>query len=168
MKSLVLISAFTGWMSLLSCICFLILNNVQSSWSLFESACLSLIRGRNLIAEHGFFLLFWNKLLTKYLQLYVSLHQCLQSSWPLHVECRLGKCLIILSCSFSITQEVAQKRMDSLLYHVISVSALKTIYFYFCTQLVHHSCKLSDIKHFPGCSWSRFIYWMQSATEVVQ
>lgn len=26
--------------------------------------------------------------------------------------------------------------MDSLLYHVISVSALKTIYFYFCTQFI--------------------------------
>lgn len=167
MKSLVLISAFTGWMSLLSCICFLILNNVQSSWSLFESACLSLISGRNLIAEHGFFLLFWNKLLTKYLQLYVNLHQCLQSSWPLHVECRLGKCLIILSCSFSITQEVATEKNG-----FSSISR----YFRFCIKnylflflySVHHSCKLSDIKHFPGCSWSRFIYWMQSATEVVQ
>lgn len=51
-------------------------------------------------------------------------------------EYRLGKCLILLNYNFSITQDVAIEKNGfsaSLINHVISVSAMKAIYFSFCT-----------------------------------
>lgn len=49
-------------------------------------------------------------------------------------EYSLGKCLILLSYNFSITQKVAIEKngfLASLLNHVISISAMSVIYFFF-------------------------------------